>query len=46
MTDSPSQEPVTQSPNALLDGPVIQRAAAADPGGKITSKNGIVTFGK
>jgi hypothetical protein len=44
---SPSHEPETTSPNALLDGPVIQRAnlkpqSASD----VIVKDGIVSFGK
>jgi hypothetical protein len=46
MASSASAEPETVSPNALLDGPVIQRLAAPEPSGDMTVKNGIVSFGK
>jgi len=47
MADSPSLQPETSSPNALLDGPVIQRAdLKAEPAGDIAVQDGIVSFGK
>jgi len=47
MADSPSLQPETSSPDALLDGPVIQRAELkSQPAVDITVQNGIVSFGK
>jgi hypothetical protein len=46
MADSPSEEPDTHSPNALLDGPITQQAVAPNTDGNITVQNGIVSFGK
>jgi hypothetical protein len=46
MTESPSSEPETLSPNALLEGPLVQRLAAEEPKSEATVKNGIVSFGK
>ena len=44
---SPSLEPETPSPSALLDGPIIQRSAIQPkPGADIVIKDGIVSFGK
>ena len=46
MASSPSGEPETTSPNALLDGPLIQRLTVAQTTGEIRTENGIVEFGK
>jgi hypothetical protein len=46
MASSPSIEPETLSPNALLDGPVIQRLAVPQRDAELKVKNGIVSFGK
>ena len=44
---SPSLEPATQSPNALLDAPIIQGDAnLADSPTQPSVQNGIVSFGK
>lgn len=44
---SPSREPDTQSPNALLDGPIIQRAGVAtESSADFSINDGIVSFGK
>lgn len=43
---SPSKDPETLSPNALLDGPVIQELAQAEQPGDMTFQNGVVSFGK
>ena len=44
---SPSREPETTSPNALLDGPVIQRVdLKPQSASEIIVKDGIVSFGK
>ena len=44
---SPSRQPETQSPNALLDGPLIQRAPVPlNPGSGVSLRDGIVSFGK
>jgi len=47
MGTSPSDEPETPSPTALLDGPLIQRAnLEPQPAADIIVKDGIVSFGK
>jgi hypothetical protein len=46
MASSPSGEPETTSPNALLDGPLIQRLAFAQTNAEIRAENGIISFGK
>jgi hypothetical protein len=44
---SPSHEPETTSPNALLDGPLIQAGdLKAQSAADIMVQNGIVDFGK
>jgi hypothetical protein len=44
---SPSGEPETPSPNALLEGPIIQRSTVSvDPVPDVIVKDGIVSFGK
>jgi hypothetical protein len=44
---SPSREPDTRSPNALLDGPIIQSSnLSVDPSPDVVVKDGIVSFGK
>jgi hypothetical protein len=44
---SPSLEPITPSPNALLDAPIIQRSAIiADSPTQPSVVDGIVSFGK
>lgn len=44
---SPSLEPITPSPNALLDAPIIQRGAIlAESPVQPTVVDGIVSFGK
>ena len=44
---SPSREPDTQSPNALLDGPIIQSAnVRAESSSDFSVGDGVVSFGK
>ena len=46
MASSPSRDPDTNSPNALLDGPLIQRLAFPQTECEVRAENGIVSFGK
>lgn len=47
MTTSPSVEPETVSPTALLDGPLIQRIQSRTPDTTDMSvQDGVVSFGK
>jgi hypothetical protein len=46
--DSPSgsTEPETHSPDALMDGPIIQRSIATTLDSSVVVQDGIVSFGK
>jgi hypothetical protein len=48
MEDSPSDswEPDTHSPQALLEGPIVQRRKSAKAPGGVSVNDGVVSFGK
>ena len=46
VSPSDSNEPDTHSPDALLEGPIVQRRMNATRSSKVSVENGIVSFGK
>jgi hypothetical protein len=45
-SDSDSDEPETHSPDAMTEGPIIQRRVTATAVSDVSIRNGIVAFGK